>query len=92
MKHLVDRFREGRISVGDFDALQDWLNLNPEVPTGKWYKQFPKFTLAGEGAVPKTFLTWHDSPRYGGSMTPIRPRFAVNTQAGYHGVIKLDGG
>ena len=39
-----ERFREGQISVG-------------EVPVGKWYKQFPKFTLAGEGAVPKTFLT-----------------------------------
>jgi len=57
MKHLVDRFREGRISVDDFDALQDWLNSNPEVPTGKWYKKFQNFTLAGEGAIPKTFLT-----------------------------------
>jgi len=57
MKHLVDRFREGRISVSDFDALQDWLNSNPEVPAGAWYKRFPKFFLAGEGEVPKTFLT-----------------------------------
>jgi hypothetical protein len=57
MKHLVDRFREGRISVDDFDALQDWLNTNPEVPHGKWYKQFSEFTSAGEGAVPRTFLT-----------------------------------
>ncbi|HEY1184146.1 MAG TPA: hypothetical protein VGE89_08175 [Bryobacteraceae bacterium] len=57
MKHLVDRFREGRISVDDFDVLQDWLNSDPEVPPGKWYKRFPKFTLAGEGTVPKTFLT-----------------------------------
>ena len=46
MKHLVDRFREGRISVDDFDELQDWLSSNPEVPPGKWYKKFPKFTLA----------------------------------------------
>jgi hypothetical protein len=37
--------------------LQDWPSSNPEVPTGKWYKTFPKFTLAGEGEVPKTFLT-----------------------------------
>ena len=57
MKHLVDRFREGRISVADFETLQEWLNSNPEVPSGKWYKTFPKFTLAGEGEVPKTFLT-----------------------------------
>jgi hypothetical protein len=47
MKHLVDRFREGRISVADFEALQDWLNTDPEVLSGKWYKRFPKFTLAG---------------------------------------------
>jgi hypothetical protein len=47
LKHLVDRFREGRISVDDFDALQDWLNSDPEVPPGKWYKRFPKFTLVG---------------------------------------------
>jgi hypothetical protein len=57
MKHLVDRFLEGRISVDDFDELQDWLSSNPEVPSGRWYKQFPKFILAGEGPIPKTFLT-----------------------------------
>jgi hypothetical protein len=57
MKHLVDRFREGRISVADFDALQNWLNSDPDIPPGKWYKTFPKFTLAGEGEAPKTFLT-----------------------------------
>ena len=57
LKHLVDRFREGRISVDDFDELHDWLNTLPEVPNGKWYKQFRTFTLAGEGPVPKTFLT-----------------------------------
>ena len=32
MAHLVQRFREGRISVTDFEALQDWLASNPEVP------------------------------------------------------------
>jgi hypothetical protein len=57
MKHLVERFREGRISVSDFDLLQDWLASNPEVPEGRWYKRFSKFTLAGEGEIPKTFLT-----------------------------------
>jgi len=41
MKHLVDRFREGRISVADFETPQEWLNFNPG---------FPKFTLAGEEA------------------------------------------
>jgi hypothetical protein len=63
MKHLVDRFREGRISVADFDALQDWLDSNPDVLSGKWYKISPKFTLAGEGEVPKTFLASSTVPQ-----------------------------
>ena len=63
MGHLIDRFREGRISVSDFDALQDWLNSDPEVPVGEWYKRFPKFFLVGEGEVPKTFLTTGMVPR-----------------------------
>jgi hypothetical protein len=57
MEHLVQRFRDGRISVADFDALQNWLSTDPEVPHGEWYKRFPRFTLAGEGELPKTFLT-----------------------------------
>ena len=56
MEHLVDRYRKGRISVADFEALQNWLDCNPNVPTGKWYKRFPKFILAGEGEMHKTFL------------------------------------
>jgi hypothetical protein len=57
MEHLVERFREGRIAVADFDALAEWLKSDPEVPHGEWYKRFRNFTLAGEGEVPKTFLT-----------------------------------
>ena len=57
MNHHVYRFREGGISVSDFDELQDWLDSNPDVPHEAWYKKFPKFILAGEGEVPKTFLT-----------------------------------
>jgi hypothetical protein len=57
MRHLVERFRDGRILVADFDALQNWLNSDPDVPHGEWYKKFSSFTLAGEGDLPKTFLT-----------------------------------
>ena len=63
MRHLVDRFRDGRLSVADFDALQDWLNSDPDVPQGEWYKRFRAFTLAGEGEVPKTFLSAKMIPR-----------------------------
>jgi len=57
MKHLQDRFREGRIKAADFSALQNWLDTEPEVPKGEWYKRFPTFILAGEGEVVKTILT-----------------------------------
>ena len=63
MEHLAQRFREGRISVADFDELHDWLSSEAEVPSGTRYKRFAKFTLAGEGEMPKTFLTPSMAPR-----------------------------
>ncbi len=57
MNHLLERFRDGRVSVDDFTELKHWLESEPEVPAGLWFKRFRKFTLAGEGEFPKTFLT-----------------------------------
>ena len=56
LNHLVERFRDGRISIEDFVTLKQWLESEPDVPAGKWFKRFRKFTLAGEGELPKTFL------------------------------------
>jgi hypothetical protein len=56
MKHLVDRFREGRISDHDFDELQDGLNSNSEVPLGKWYKKFPNSFWQAKDQCRKYFL------------------------------------
>jgi hypothetical protein len=33
-----------------------WLDTEPIVPDGKWYKRFPQFTVCGEGELVKTFL------------------------------------
>jgi len=57
MKHLLERFRDGRIAAGDFIELKHWLESDIDVPEGMWFKRFPNFTLAGEGEMPKTFLT-----------------------------------
>jgi len=57
LDHLLERFREGRISTRDFMELKRWLESDVEVPSGKWYKRFSNFTLVGEGEFPKTFLT-----------------------------------
>lgn len=56
MRHLLERFRDGRIAIEDFTELKHWLESDVEVPEGMWFKRFARFTLAGEGELPKTFL------------------------------------
>ena len=56
LDHLVKRYREGRISSSDFLELKHWLESDPDVPDGKWYKRFKTGTLAGHGEEPSTFL------------------------------------
>jgi hypothetical protein len=57
LDHLIQRYREGRIDASDFMELKHWLESDPTVPNGKWYKRFKKFILAGKGEMPSTFLT-----------------------------------
>lgn len=33
-----------------------WLDTNPEVPAGDWFKRFPLLIVCGEGELVKTFL------------------------------------
>ena len=56
-RHLEDRLKDRSITEDDMVLLANWIRLNPEVPDGEWCKDFGSFKLAGEGAVPKTFLT-----------------------------------
>lgn len=56
LNHLFKRYAEGRISDSDFLELKHWLESNPNVPNGKWYKRFKTGTLAGKGEMPLTFL------------------------------------
>ena len=55
-QHLRDRVRDRNITPTDLERLMEWVLSNPEVPVGEWCKDFGEFTLAGEGAIPKTFL------------------------------------
>ncbi len=52
----MQRFREGRISSADFLELKHWLESDPDVPQGKWFKRFKTGCLAGQGNLPSTFL------------------------------------
>jgi hypothetical protein len=54
--HLLTRMRQRNISHEQIVSLARWLDTEPEVPEGKWFKKFPDFTVCGEGEFIKTFL------------------------------------
>lgn len=54
--HMVERMRDRNISVDDLNQLRIWLETRPNVPEGRWFKDFGSFKLCGEGRYPKTFL------------------------------------
>ena len=56
LDHLRVRFREREISVEQLDLFARWLDAEPEVPTGRWFKRFPSLIVCGEGELVKTFL------------------------------------
>jgi hypothetical protein len=55
-QHLVDRMRDRAITISDLNQLRVWIESQPEVPEGHWYKDFGSFKICGEGHLPKTFL------------------------------------
>lgn len=55
-QHLLDRIQERRISAEVLEELARWLDTEPEVPEGDWYKRFPGMIVCGEGELIKTFL------------------------------------
>jgi len=55
-QHLVDRMRDSDISVADLNQLRLWIETQPEVPEGEWYKDFGSFKICGRGSHPRTFL------------------------------------
>ena len=56
LRLLFDRVREREISEDQLGLLLEWIEVNPEVPHGKWFKRFPEMTVCGEGELIKTFL------------------------------------
>ena len=55
-QHLIDRMRDGAISIADLNQLRLWIETRSQVPDGEWYKDFGSFKLCGSEAYPKTFL------------------------------------
>ena len=56
LDHLLDRIQSREISPEQLGLLALWLDTEPEVPSGKWFKRFPEMIACGEGELMKTFL------------------------------------
>lgn len=54
--HRIERMHDRNIGLKDLNQLRVWMESNPNVPEGPWYKNFGSFKLCGEGKYPKTFL------------------------------------
>jgi hypothetical protein len=55
-QHLLERIQERHIDAHQLELLAAWLDREPEVPEGPWYRGFPGMTVCGEGELIKTFL------------------------------------
>jgi hypothetical protein len=60
--HLTTRVRQRNISAQQLTLLIQWLDTEPTVPEGRWFRRFPGFTLCGEGEFIKTFLLPAQAP------------------------------
>ncbi len=56
LRHLLTRMRQRGVSDEQIVLLAHWLDTDPEVPEGKWFKKFSGLTVCGEGEFIKTFL------------------------------------
>ncbi|MEK7409181.1 MAG: hypothetical protein AAB225_29310 [Acidobacteriota bacterium] len=55
-RHLLDRVQNRKIPASQLALLAKWLDSEPEVPEGEWYKRFSGMTVCGQGELIKTFL------------------------------------
>jgi hypothetical protein len=61
-EHLLLRVHDRSIGADAIESLAAWLDTDPEVPVGPWFKRFPTMTVCGDGALIKTFLTLSQAP------------------------------
>ena len=62
-QHLLDRIHSRKIPASQLESLAKWLESEPEVPEGQWYKRFSGMTVCGEGELIKTFLLPGQAPK-----------------------------
>jgi hypothetical protein len=63
LQHLLDRVQSRKIPASQLELLAQWLDSEPEVPEGQWYKRFSGMTVCGESELIKTFLLPAQAPK-----------------------------
>ena len=63
LRHLLDRIQSRSINASQLELLAKWLDAEPQVPEGQWYKRFPGMVVCGEGELVKTFLLLSQAPK-----------------------------
>jgi len=61
-QHLLQRIESRHISAGQLELLATWLDTDPEVPDGPWFKRFSRMIVCGEGELVKTLLLPGQAP------------------------------
>ena len=56
-EHILLRIRQRGIRPEDLGLMAAWMDREPNVPEGAWFKRFATFTICGEGELVKTVLT-----------------------------------
>jgi hypothetical protein len=62
-QHLLDRIQSRKIPATQLGLLARWLDTEPDVPDGEWYKRFSAMTGCGNGELIKTFLLPGQAPK-----------------------------
>ena len=62
-KHLLERIQRRKIPSSQLELLAKWLDTEPQVPEGQWYKRLSGMTVCGEGELIKTFLLPGQQPK-----------------------------
>lgn len=62
-QHLLERIRSRKIPATQLEMVAAWLDTEPDVPDGEWYKRFSGMTVCGQGELITTFLLPGHAPR-----------------------------
>ena len=55
-QHLLERIQSRKIPPTHLELLAAWLDTEPDVPEGEWYKRLSGMRVCGEGELIKTSL------------------------------------